>query len=303
MTNWKQLATDLAVMILIFIALTIVGFAFESKVQGQDRIFHASPIDAEQNARIASVEKRLDAIENRPVVLPVAIAVDPAIDPLTGYRATGPTVLMITMDRCSWCDKWRAKYPAGLRQVGWNVPDPIAGDFAGVTIYPTFRIYNAGKWVQHNGYMSNDKLREKLGLRPATQLKMVPLSEIVTQSAKYSTDELRDMIHAMRPGGWQGPVYADVQPRSSAKQHLVGPEHGFSWDQVSSLTQSEALILHDLAPRHGNKIFPYRSGQAMASRKPEKIVIARAFGNGCPSGGCAEGTRQQIRRRFFGWNG
>ncbi len=66
------------------------------------------------------------------------------------------------------------------------------------------------------------------------------------------------MIQQARPGGWRGPVYADVAPRSMAKQHLVGPEHGFSWDQVNGLSQDEALILHDLAPRHGNQIFPTR---------------------------------------------
>lgn len=121
---------------------------------------------------------------------------------------------------------------------------------------------------------------------------------VVASNGRYSTEELRAMIRAKRPGGWQGAVYADVSPRSAAKQHLVGPEHGFSWDQVAGLTQEEALILHDLAPRHGNQIFPSgrrNISQPQASYIPPTVQRQQAVPSqviqdlGCPNGQCAKG--------------
>lgn len=131
----------------------------------------------------------------------------------------------------------------------------------------------------------------------------------VAVSARYTTSELQSLIRAKRPGGWRGPVYADVSPRSMAKQHLVGSEHGFTWDQVSGLTQEQALILHDLAPSHGNQIFPTRSGTASASVRP---VVTRSVtttttqsvqaSSGCANGQCArQQSSVQYRRGLFGF--
>jgi hypothetical protein len=129
--------------------------------------------------------------------------------------------------------------------------------------------------------MSMDDLRGLLGR--STSEGKAQSQEFV--SGRYSTDELRQLIQIKRPAGWRGPVYADVSPRSQAKQHLVGSEHGFSWEQVSGLSQDEALILHDLAPKHGNQIFPYRSGQ-----QPVKTASS-----GCPNGGCPNQSRFTTR--------
>ena len=73
---------------------------------------------------------------------------------------------------------------------------------------------------------------------------------------RYTTEQLRDRIRLLRPGGWKGAVYVGMADNSQVWSHLCGPEHGFTRWQVNDLTQDEALILHDLAPRHGNKIFP-----------------------------------------------
>lgn len=112
-------------------------------------------------------------------------------------------------------------------------------------------------------------------IQPPVVVRPAPARAMVS-SGRYSTAELRAMIHAKRPGGWRGPQYADVSPRSAAKQHLVGPEHGFSWDQVAGLTQEEALILHDLAPRHGNQIFPSGRRNVQAQPVPQVRVASYA---------------------------
>lgn len=132
---------------------------------------------------------------------------------------------------------------------------------------------------------------------------------VAPTSSRYSTSELQSLIRAKRPGGWRGPVYADVSPRSMAKQHLVGSEHGFSWDQVSGLSQEEALILHDLAPNHGNQIFPMRSKSvaAVVSKSTTTVFTpvvtttqTTVMQSGCENGQCARASTTR-RRGLFGF--
>lgn len=131
-------------------------------------------------------------------------------------------------------------------------------------------------------------------------------------SNRKSTAELRAEIQRQRPGGWRGPVYADVSPRSWAGQHLQS-DHGFSALQVSGLTQNERLILHDLA--HAGRVSPYRSSSTRAvqavsytstpavtySATPSRATASRSYSSGCPNGQCptSRSTRARTRTRLF----
>ncbi len=194
---------------------------------------------------------------------PVAIATPPAVLPVPdssqAWEPTKPVaskpyavITIETLPGCAPCERWKAKEAGELREHGWTV---IETSLTSSSSAPFFRICVGDKCYSHSGFMSHASLRAILGRtsRGARQP-----AKVAVQSARYTTAELRAMIQQARPGGWRGPVYADVSPRSMAKQHLVGPEHGFSWEQVSGLSQDESLILHDLAPRHGNQIFPSR---------------------------------------------
>lgn len=110
---------------------------------------------------------------------------------------------------------------------------------------------------------------------PVTSVRSSP---VPAGGLRYSTAELRSLIQRFRPNGWDGPIHADVSPRSAVWDHLVGAEHGFTRSQVSGLSQSEAMILHDLAPGHGGQITPFRGGSQPLSR------VADA--SGCPDGQC-----------------
>ena len=129
----------------------------------------------------------------------------------------------------------------------------------------------------------------------------VPAVQQASKSSRHTTEELRQLIALKRPGGWQGAQYATVSPLSAAKQHLVGKEHGFTWDQVSGLSQGEALVLHDLAPGHGSQISPYRQEMTLASlpaKSPAPVRVAAAAivqraGSGCANGQCARQSQQQ----------
>lgn len=244
---------------LIFILVALCALPSD----GQERVFRASSIDVEQDIRLDAVEQRVAVLEGVPTSQPPRTQDTPKQHyiPANMVKTTAAKAYAVitieSLPGCSPCERWKSKEARELRAQGWTV---IEAPLTSSSSAPFFRICIGDKCYSHSGFMSHGSLRAIIAkaqpLQAATRSHAQRLPSV---SARYSTAELRSIIHAKRPGGWTGPVYADVSPRSQAKQHLVGPEHGFSWDQVSGLTQDEALILHDLAPRHGNQIFPTRS--------------------------------------------
>jgi hypothetical protein len=238
----------------------------------QERVFRASSIDIEQNDRLSSLEGRVTAIETKPTVSPPRP--EPLqISPIAGFQnlvkapAKQKPYAVITIESlpgCQPCERWLANEGEQLKAKGWVVEKaPLTSSNSA----PFFRICIGDRCFTHRGPMSHSALRAIIS-------NVQPEQKATAKSNRYTTEELRAMIRAKRPGGWTGPVYADVAPRSAAKQHLVGPEHMFSWDQVSGLTQDEALILHDLAPNHGNQIFPTRD---RTSRSSNNTLLERMF--------------------------
>lgn len=222
----------------------------------QERIFHASSIDLEQNDRLDALEARLSELECQPdVVQPEAAQTAKPFPVPMGQpkrpKVTSKPYAVITIESlpgCQPCVQWKSKEAKELRAVGWTViEEPLTSSRSA----PYFRICVGDKCYSHSGFMPHSVLRSILGMTS----KAAQTARKIVQSARYTTEQLRARIRSLRPGGWRGPVYADVAS-SYAKQHLCGPEHGFTWEQVAGLTQEEALILHDLAPRHGNQIFP-----------------------------------------------
>ena len=218
----------------------------------QGRVFHASSIDLEQNERLDELEARLADLECQPdVVQAVNPFPVPTKQPTPSVTLKPYAVITIeTLPGCSPCQLWKSKEAKELRAVGWTV---IEAPLTNSRSAPFFRICVGDKCYSHSGFMSHSVLRSIIG---KTSSKVGQTARKIVQSARFTTEQLRSKIRSLRPGGWQGAVYADVAPRSSVWQHLVGPEHGFAWSQVKGLSLDEALILHDLAPRHGNQIFP-----------------------------------------------
>jgi hypothetical protein len=235
------------------IAIALLLFCVTLPSQAQERIFHASSIDLEQNDRLAAIEARLDELECQPDVVqstnPVPMQQPKQSSPSTILKPYA-VITIETLPGCQPCQRWKAKEAKELRANGWTVTEaPLTSSRSA----PYFRICIGDKCYSHSGFMSHSVLRSIID---KTNSKATQTTRKIVQSARYTTEQLRSKIRSLRPGGWRGPVYADVSPRSYAKQHLCGPEHGFTWEQVAGLSQEEALILHDLAPRHGNQIFP-----------------------------------------------
>ena len=232
----------------------------------QERVFRASSNDFEQDRRLNSLEQRVSTLEATPVSQPAqASPAQPkqayapasmASKPVKTKPAASKPYAVVTIESlpgCEPCERWKAKEWKELVAVGWTV---IETSLTSSRSAPFFRICIGDKCYSHSGFMSHGALRSIVDRARGVARPM--RSAAAVQSFRYTTEELRNLIHQARPGGWRGPVYADVSPRSSVWQHLVGPEHGFSSSQVNGLSQEEALILHDLAPRHGNQIFPQR---------------------------------------------
>jgi hypothetical protein len=253
-----------------FLVLILVAIASLPSV-AQERVFRASSIDVEQDKRLDSVEQRVSVLEAVPVSQPPRPQVQPA-KPKQQYApanmvskpAAKPTkstkpyavITIETLPGCAPCEQWKANEARELRAQGWTV---IEAPLTSASSAPFFRICIGDKCYTHSGFMSHGVLRGYLRRVGQVTAKSDGWRGNGWRSpgAMYSTAELRVLIQQARPGGWQGPVYADVAP-SYVKQHLVEPKHGFRREQVNGLTTEEALILHDLAPTHGNQIFPTR---------------------------------------------
>lgn len=220
----------------------------------QERVFRASSIDIEQDQRLDDLETRVGDLENsRPTTSPPrpTVPVNPSpVQNLVKSPAKPHAVITIeTLPGCQPCKRWLENEGKQLEAKGWVIEQaPLTSSNSA----PFFRVCINDRCFTYRGPMSHSALRAIIASAEQPQA-----PSKASKSSRYSTDELRAMIRAIRPGGWQGPVYADVA-RHYAKQHLVSDIHGFSWEQVSGLTSDEALILHDLAPNHGNQIYPTR---------------------------------------------
>jgi len=260
------------------LTLALIAVLCAAPAIAQERIFRASSIDVEQDQRLDAIESRVSALEAVPTSQPprpqvpsqprqTIVPANMVKSQAKAKPAVSKPYAVITIESlpgCPPCEAWKAKEARELRAQGWTV---IEAPLTSSKSAPYFRICIGDKCYTHSGFMSHGVLRGFLGrLGQVTaqsdgwrqsRATRIPDQPSLAVSSYYTTAELRALINQKRPGGWRGPVYADVAP-SYAKQHLVEPKHGFRREQVNGLTTEEALILHDLAPTHGNQIFPTR---------------------------------------------
>ena len=231
------------IMVRLTLSLFAVCFALPSVALADPPLLLPVPDVSEIWTAIETLEQRVDKIEQAKFAPKRAVVQASSSKPYA-------VITIETLPGCSPCQLWKSKEAKELRAVGWTV---IEAPLTNSRSAPFFRICVGDKCYSHSGFMSHSVLRSIIG---KTSSKVGQTARKIVQSARFTTEQLRSKIRSLRPGGWQGAVYADVAPRSSVWQHLVGPEHGFAWSQVKGLSLDEALILHDLAPRHGNQIFP-----------------------------------------------
>jgi hypothetical protein len=137
-----------------------------------------------------------------------------------------------------------------------------------------------------------------------------PVTTVSTSSVNnglYSTDELRAIYNNEWPNGYRVRA-ATVSPKSNVWNHLVSDIHGFQLSQVKTLTQDEALGIHDL--HHAGLIRSQKgsySSKTVATSKPSRNynTYSQPANSGCPNGQCARQRTNTISKStgwYFGKN-
>ena len=146
-----------------------------------------------------------------------------SVDPVTGYAATGPAVVMISRSWCGPCQTWKAGPMQGeLRAKGWAVE---INETAVAVAYPSYRVFDGSRWHTVRGALTGTRLR--MLLNPTRYAPAVPQRERVQASGVSWTV-------AGRP--WT---------RQALIDHLAThPNHGHSRQQLQSMTLSQLDALH-----------------------------------------------------------
>lgn len=98
-------------------------------------------------------------------------------DPVTGVTAFKPTVVMISSDRCGWCDKFeRDDKPKLSEDYDVQVRKDIPAES-----YPRFSIFDGQQWTHRIGYVSFDKFPR------------------LTRSSEGAPDSLDDAVQQVTP--------------------------------------------------------------------------------------------------------
>jgi hypothetical protein len=282
--------------------LLIFALSFVAVASGQDRIYRATPIDLEQDARLdkletetqakfdaltKSIERLSKAIEGKAETL-VAQSVLEAPKPIADPVSDAVDEPRYCLGDTKYCDG-RLHYLACVNGNEKWLPVPA----------PSIQLATAQPVVQAPTVTYS---------QPVTVQRSV-----TTQSSRYSMSELRALIQQHR----NHRIYDDVQPRSDAYRHLT-QDHGFSSDQVNGLTLDEAYRLHGLA--HGGIVRATRSSESVAMvqasvqsapvysypvtqqivnvqpvRTPVRTVV-QAAASGCANGQCP------TQRSTGGWS-
>lgn len=80
------------------------------------------------------------------------------VDPLTGIEVSGPAVIMISAPWCAPCQAAkRSEFHAQIPQKGWEYHVDETQKHR-VRVYPTYRIFNKGKWWTVEGELTAKKM-------------------------------------------------------------------------------------------------------------------------------------------------
>jgi hypothetical protein len=83
-----------------------------------------------------------------------------SVDPVTGYQATKPTIVMISRDWCGPCQQWKAgPMPGQIVAKGWEL---VYNTDAPARLFPTYRIFDGKDWRTVEGQLTSPKLRQAI---------------------------------------------------------------------------------------------------------------------------------------------
>lgn len=92
----------------------------------------------------------------KPKAAPQEQAVSKVVDEVTGIEVDGETVIMLSIDGCSWCKKWEneERYKFEAASIHTDTRSDISRPG-----YPVFRIWNGFDWKEHVGFMTFEEYK------------------------------------------------------------------------------------------------------------------------------------------------
>jgi hypothetical protein len=93
---------------------------------------------------------------SKPNAKPETVPPARIVDEVTGIEVDGDTVIMLSMEGCSWCQKWKNEEQPKFdeAQIDTHVVDTIERPG-----YPVFRMWNGFQWKEHVGFMTFEEFR------------------------------------------------------------------------------------------------------------------------------------------------
>lgn len=237
-------------------------------------IFRATPIDEEQNIRLDNLESKFasleDSIKNLTALVETSAVLDKVEEslpePKPKAKAKVASSCNCSEDCTCSCDG-ECSCSCSTKVVTQYVTAPVSygstgGSYAQQTSQPIYQAQTSYASSGGSVYASSSS-----GYYSS--------SSVSTSSPREYN--LKQQIRAARPSGSTRAQYARVAP-GSAKAHLQ--QHGYSSQELASLSTSEAVILHDLT--HGGVISPNGSSN--------RYQIQTNNYNSCPNGNCGQRT-------------
>lgn len=110
--------------------------------------------------------------KSKPDAEPEAEPIAKVVDEVTGIEVDGETVIMLSMEGCSWCQKWTAEEKDKFLAASIDVDTVYDIQRPG---YPVFRLYNGSSWREHVGFMTFEEYRngELQGLGSSDKVTLV----------------------------------------------------------------------------------------------------------------------------------
>ena len=161
----------------------------------------------------------IQVVVEKPKPVPVA-----SVDPVTGYAATKPAVVMISRSWCGPCQAFRrGTMPGKLQSQGW---DFVVNETAAAKVFPTYRVFDGSRWHTVSGVLTGLRLRMILNPRFVPAVPTRERVEVLPTSTSWT-------------------VTGQPWTRESLVDHLAtNPNHGHSRARLEAMSFGELDRLH-----------------------------------------------------------
>lgn len=154
--------------------------------------------------------------KGKPGTEPEAEPIAKVVDEVTGIEVDGETVIMLSMEGCSWCKKWIAEEQGKFESV--SIKTYVRDDVQRPG-YPVFRLYNGSSWREHVGFMTFEEYRngELQGLGSPDRVTLVSAVKAEPPKAVEPLKPAPAVTPTAKPANAAQPVKAASSPAPASK--------------------------------------------------------------------------------------